>query len=170
MAGLLKRFFGKRDESSPDIDAMLDWSPGPPTPAPSFRVSPPPPPPPPPAPTSADLSTQVLWGAPPPPPPPPAPEPVVPVEPVGSHRNPRVRIMLADGTVLHPSVAPEWEGRISYLARNLFPPGQAPARPRPPKVRLVLADGTVIEEAGDELEQRMRYLAENLLPRKTLRA
>jgi hypothetical protein len=154
MAGLLKRLFGKRDESSPDIDDMLDWSPGPPPPPPSFRVTPPPPPPPPPpASASADLSTQVLWGA---PPPPPRPEP---------RRDPRVRLMLADGTMLHPSVAPEWEGRISYLARNLFPPGHAPSGPRPPKVRLMLADGTVVEEAGDELAERMLYLAENLLPR-----
>jgi hypothetical protein len=162
MAGLLKRIFGKRDgsapEGSPDIDDMLDWSPGPPPPPPSFRVTPPPPPPPPP-PASApgDLSTQVLWGA---PPPPPEPEP----SPVVHNREPRVRLMLADGSMLHPSATPEWEGRISYLARNLFPPGPAPTAPRPPKVRLMLADGSVVEELGE----RMQYLAENLLPaRKT---
>jgi hypothetical protein len=72
--------------------------------------------------------------------------------------------MLADGTVLHPSAAPEWEGRIAYLARNLFPPGRPRSAPRPPKVRLMLADGSVIEEAGPEFGERMQYLADNLLP------
>jgi hypothetical protein len=158
MAGLLKRLFGKRDgsapEESPDIDDMLDWSPGPTPPAPSFRVSPPPPPPPPP-PALVEDSTQLLWGA---------PAPAPPVEAPKSEL--KVRLMLADGSVIHPPATPEWQQRFSYLAANLFPPGMRPRRSQGLRVRIFLADGTVIEEAQDrELQARIRYAAENLLPR-----
>jgi hypothetical protein len=168
MAGLFKRLFGRREEragtvGAPDIEAMLDWSPGPPAPPPPvFRVAPRPPPPPPPPPppegSGFDESTRVLWGVPPPPPPSASPE--------VSRPRPRVRLMLADGSIVHPPAESAWQDRFAYLAENLLPPGGGRRPHRIPKVRIVLADGRVIEGAEDKkLQERIQYLAQNLLPR-----
>jgi hypothetical protein len=196
MAGLLGRLFGRRDEAPdiPDLDAWLDWSPGPPPPPPpAFRVVPPPPPPAP-APPTMDEATRILWGPPPPPPPPepqrgeapsrsglapgqlpgPKPESVAPVpsafpKPVAVENSltaskPQVRLVLTDGTIVEPPADPEWQGRASYLARNLLPSGFHERR-RGPTIKIVLSDGTVLTGAADrELQRRIDYLARNLLP------
>jgi hypothetical protein len=81
-------------------------------------------------------------------------------------REPQVRLVLTDGTVVEPPSDPDWQVRVSYLARNLLPTGSRRGRPGP-TIKIVLSDGTVLEGAADrELQERIDYLARNLLPNR----